>query len=83
VRTEVDGSIDGRACRFTAQVIYDLHRDSWINGLVIATAARWVAEGSGVRPGVHFLAEAVDPVRFMEELRRAGVAQTEDLTFEV
>jgi hypothetical protein len=30
-----------------------------------------------VNNGVHFLIDAVDPVTFMEELRKAGMSQTE------
>jgi len=44
---------------------------------VLATAARIVSEGEGVRAGVHFLADAVDPIAFMTELRKAGVEQVE------
>jgi len=29
-------------------------------------------------PGVHFLFEAVDPITFMAELKKAGVEQTEN-----
>jgi hypothetical protein len=77
VVVQVQGHSQGRRSRFTAQIVYDRHRDSWINGLVVATAARRVAEGQGVRPGVHFLADGVDPITFMAELRKGGVEQTE------
>jgi hypothetical protein len=50
-----------------------------MNGLVPAIVGRMISEGKCVRPGVHFLAEAVDPVAFMAELKRAGVEQTENL----
>jgi hypothetical protein len=62
----------------TAQIVYRERRDYWIHGVALATTARMVAERKGVRAGVHFLAEAVDPIVFMEELRKAGVEQTEN-----
>jgi hypothetical protein len=69
-----------RLC-LTAEITYDKHRDYWINGLVVATVARLVAEGKGVRPGVHFLSDAVDPTAFMAELRKGGVEQSESVEF--
>jgi len=71
------GSSQGRKSTFTAQVVYDKHREYWINGVVAATVARLISEGQGVRRGVNFLADAVDPVAFMAELRKAGVDQIE------
>jgi hypothetical protein len=44
--------------------------------VVPALVARQIAEGKGVQAGVHFLADAVDPVKFMAELRKIGVEQT-------
>jgi saccharopine dehydrogenase (NAD+, L-lysine-forming) len=87
-RLPVDGfavaQILGRSqgCRraLTAQIVYKERRDYWINGLVLATVARLVSESKAVQAGVHFLADAVDPIAFMAELRKAGVEQTE--TFE-
>ena len=35
-------------------------------------AARLLSEGKGDRPGVHFLADAVDPIAYMAELRKGG-----------
>jgi hypothetical protein len=64
----------------TVQVVYKERSDYWIHGVVLATAARMVTERKGVQAGVHFLADAVDPIAFMEALRKAGVKQTE--TFE-
>jgi hypothetical protein len=71
------GRSRGRRLALTAEIIYDKHRDYWINGLVVATAARLVSEGKGVQPGTHFLTDAVDPIAFMDELRRGGVEQSE------
>src|SRR5208282_4159962 len=80
-RLPVDGfvvaQVVGPSQTMTAQVVYREHRDYWINRVVLATVARWIAERKGVRAGVHFLAEAVEPVAFMEELRSAGVEQRE------
>ena len=80
VSVQVLGRSRGKRLALTVQVIYKERRDYWIHGVVLATAARMVTEGKGVQAGVHFLADAVDPIAFMEELRKAGVEQTE--TFE-
>jgi hypothetical protein len=77
VVARVLGSSQGRQVALTAEVIYDKQRDYWINGLVIATVARLVSEGQGVRPGAHFLADAVEPIAFMAELRKGGVELSE------
>jgi shikimate 5-dehydrogenase len=45
--------------------------------IVVATVARMISEGRGVQSGLHFLADSVDPLAFMTELRRAGVELTE------
>lgn len=74
VAVEVEGSSQGRDVSQRVQVTYEKHRDYWINGLVAATAARLISEAVAVKPGVNFLADAVDPVAFMEELRGAGMA---------
>ena len=63
----------------TVQVVYNERRDYWIHGVVLATAARMVSERKAVKAGVRFLADAVDPIAFMAELRKAGVEQTETL----
>jgi short subunit dehydrogenase-like uncharacterized protein len=78
VVVRVLGSSQGRRGVFAVRLVYDRHRDYWMNGLVVARVARMVAEGKGVQPGVHFLADAVDPVALMTELRQAGVEQSED-----
>jgi hypothetical protein len=75
------GRSQARRLSLTAEIIYDKHRDYWINGLVIATVARLVAEGKGVRPGVHFLSDAVDPIAFLAELRKGRVEQSESIEF--
>lgn len=76
---QVVGHSQGRRRTLTAQVVYRGRSDYWIHGLALATVARMVAESS-VRTGVHFLSDAVDPIAFMAELRKAGVEQSE--TFE-
>jgi hypothetical protein len=52
-----------------------------MNGVMLASAARMVSAGKGVRPGVHFLFDAVEPVAVMAELRKAGLRQTETFEF--
>lgn len=79
VTAQILGRSQGRRLALTVQVVYKERRDYWIHGLVLATVARLVAEGKGVQAGVHFLADAVDPIAFMAELRKAGVEQTENL----
>jgi hypothetical protein len=71
------GSSQGRRIALTAELTYDKHHDYQINGLVIATVARLLSEGRGVRPGVHFLADAVDPIAFMAELQKGGLEVSE------
>jgi len=79
VAVKVQGQSQERSLLFTAQVVYDKHRDYWIHGLVLATVARMVSERTSVRPGVHFLSEAVAPAALIAELRNAGIEQTESL----
>jgi hypothetical protein len=79
VVAKVLGRSQGRRLALTAEMIYDKHRDYWINGLAIATVARLVSEGKGVQPGAHFLIDAVDPFAFMAELRKGGVEQRESV----
>lgn len=40
---KVKGQTQGRNCNFTGQIVYDKHRDYWINGVALATVARMVA----------------------------------------
>ncbi len=61
----------------TVQVVYRQRRDYWIHGVTLATVARMMSEAKGVKAGVYFLADAVDPVLLMTELRKAGIDQTE------
>lgn len=77
---QVLGRSQGRRFVLTAQVVYRERRDYCINGLVPAIVARMISEGKSVRPGVHFLVEAVDPISLMADLKRTGVEQTENFT---
>lgn len=89
-RLSVDGfvvaQILGRSqgCRITltVQLVYRERRDYWIHGLTLATVARLLfenkaSENTCVRRGVHLLADAVDPIAFMTELRKLGTELTE------
>lgn len=78
VSAQVIGRSQGRKLALTVQIVYKGRRDYWIHGLVLATAARIVSESKGVQAGIHFLADAVDPIPFMAELRKAGVEQIEN-----
>ena len=70
--------IQGRseACEVTHryQVTFEKGCEYWINGVVAATVARLIFEGGNVKTGVHYLTDAVDPVTFMQEVRKAGVS---------
>jgi saccharopine dehydrogenase (NAD+, L-lysine forming) len=79
VLAQILGRSRGRRLALTVQVVYRERRDYWIHGVVLATVARMVSESNGVQAGVHFLADAVDPIAFMAELRKAGVEQTENV----
>jgi saccharopine dehydrogenase (NAD+, L-lysine-forming) len=77
VVVEVAGRSNGSPQASTVKVTFEKCQDYWIHGVVLATAAR-LAANQGARMGVHFLADAVDPIGFMTVLRKAGVQQTED-----
>ncbi|MGO9124202.1 MAG: saccharopine dehydrogenase family protein [Terriglobales bacterium] len=79
VWAQILGRSQGRRLALTVQVVYKERRDYWIHGVVLATVARMVSESKAVHPGVHFLADAVDPIAFMAELRKAGIEATEKL----
>jgi hypothetical protein len=74
---EIQGRSDASEVSRCYQVKFETGREYWMNAIVAATVARLISEGKGVNNGVHFLMDAVDPVTFMEELRKAGVSQTE------
>jgi hypothetical protein len=78
VAARILGQSQGRRVTLTVQIVYRERRDYWIHGLALATAARMVSEGKAARAGVHFLADAVDPIAFMGELRKAGVEPSEN-----
>jgi saccharopine dehydrogenase (NAD+, L-lysine-forming) len=79
VTAQVVGHSRGTPHTLSARIVFNNRSDYWIHGAVLATVARLVAEGRGVQAGVHFLADAVEPVAFMEELRSVGVEQTEGI----
>jgi len=72
VVVDVVGRSEGRRASLRARIIFQAGDDYWMNGLVAATVARMISEGKGVKTGVHFLADAVDPIAFMAELRNCG-----------
>ena len=77
---EIQGCSEGREVSHRYQVAFERGREYWMNAVVVATVARLISEGGGVSAGVHYLMDAVDPIKFMEELRRAGVSQMESFT---
>jgi hypothetical protein len=78
VSAQIVGRSQGRRSAMRARIIYKDRRDYWIDAVALATVARMVSERKGVRPGVDFLADAMDPIAFMAELRKAGVEQAEN-----
>jgi len=61
-------------------VTFERGREYWMNAVVAATVARLISKGGEVKAGAHFLADAVDPVRFMEELRKVGLSPMESFS---
>jgi hypothetical protein len=74
---EIHGRGEGREVSHRCQVTFERGREYWMNAVVAATVARLISQEGGVKTGVHFLMDAVDPVTFMEELREVGVSQME------
>jgi short subunit dehydrogenase-like uncharacterized protein len=79
VVARVLGFLQRRRITLTAEISFDKHREYWITGLAIATVARLISECKGVQTGVHFLAESVNPITFMAELRKEGVEPNESV----
>jgi hypothetical protein len=77
---EIQGRCGSREISHRHQLTFERHREYWMNAIVAATVARLISESRGVRPGVYFLVDAVDPIAFMEELRRAGVTDAQSAT---
>ncbi|MFN7918947.1 MAG: saccharopine dehydrogenase NADP-binding domain-containing protein [Bryobacteraceae bacterium] len=71
------GRSQGRSAVSRFSITFDSGRDYWIHGVTLATVAGLISRGPGVRPGVHFLSEAVEPALLMQELRKAGVRYSE------
>lgn len=65
------------------QLTFERGREYWMNAVVAATVARLISENRGVKAGVHFLVNAVDPIAFVEELRKAGVTVTQSFSTEL
>lgn len=75
----VEGRSHGESVTLNTRISFEGERDYWIHGVAMATTARMVLEGKHVARGVNFVADAVDPIAFLAELRKAGVEQTEGL----
>ena len=74
---KVVGESLGHKVAFAVQTVYRNRRDYWMNAIVPATVARLISQDNSVRPGLHYLSSAVDPIHFMAELKNTGVEQTE------
>lgn len=77
VTVHVVGRSAARGVALKARLTFNAGHEYWMNGLALATVARMISQGKNVAPGVHFLPGAVDPVAFMDELRKSGVELTE------
>jgi saccharopine dehydrogenase-like protein len=77
VTGRVLGLSGGRSWALNATVVYRERRDYWMNGAVPAMVSRMISQGTAIRPGVHYLWEAVEPIAFMEALKQVGVEQSE------
>lgn len=77
---EIQGRSNAQEVSHRYQVTFERGQEYWMNAVVAATVARMISEGRGVNEGVNFLVDAVDPVTFMEELRKVGVSQTESFS---
>ncbi len=77
VIVRVRGRTGARDAGVRSWITFDAGRDYWMNGITLATVARLISSGKGVRTGVHFLSEAVEPAVMMSELRKAGVQHSE------
>ena len=77
---EVVGTSQGRRSTLKTQVTFERGGDYEIHGRIMATVALMISEDKGVKSGVRYLADAVDPIGLMTKLREAGIDQTEDFT---
>lgn len=71
---EIRGSRGAAPVLHRHGLTFDKQGEYWMSGVVAATVARLILQGQIVKPGVHFLAGAVDPLAFVQELRLSGVA---------
>ena len=81
VRVEVRGRARGQPSVFSTSITFEPGREYWVHGTTLATVARLVAESKHFRPGVHYLADAVDPVEFFTALGSAGILPTANFDF--
>lgn len=77
---EIQGKSNAREVTHRYQVTFEKGCEYWINGVVAATIARLILEGGSVKTGVHYLTDAVDPVTFMQALRKVGVSHIESFS---
>jgi len=78
---EIQGRSEAHEVSHRYRVTFERGREYWMNAVIAATVARLISEGGRVKTGVHFLMDAVNPLTFMEELRRVGISpQMESFT---
>lgn len=73
VAVDVLGRAGGRRRALNLRMVFEHGRDYWANAIVMSTTARMIAAGNHVKPGVHFLFDAVEPSPFLAELTKSGV----------
>jgi saccharopine dehydrogenase (NAD+, L-lysine forming) len=76
----VAGQSRGSPARFKVQLIYEEGREYWVNGLIPATVARLISERKEIKTGINYVANAVNPITLISELRKSGVDFTESRT---
>lgn len=77
---QIQGRSGGTILSQRHQVTFERGYEYWMNAVVAATVAWLISEHREVKTGAHLLFEAVDPISFMQELRRAGAILTHSFT---
>lgn len=70
---EVRGQLGGGSLHSTTSITFERGQEYWLHGTTLATVAHLIAEDKHVRPGLYFLADAVEPASFMAQLKSAGI----------
>lgn len=82
VVVRVVGRAQARRAVLRSRIEFDAGRDYWMNGVALAATARMISAGQGVRAGVRYLFDAVNPTVLVAKLREAGVRQIDSFDFQ-